>query len=162
MTEDGRIVAQGLEGPPGESIQGPPGPEGPPGQYGPDDTLTVKELNASQYVTVGEGNTSGTQTGAFAAFQGYFSATREGEGKATFLGYKHTGLEGNKDTTPTALIMNDGAVYFAGGKCGFTKDGEIFFTSRGATWSLMVQGNMVYPEAFDPFEQFRETVEKLD
>lgn len=150
VTADGRLVAQGIKGDPGESVEGPQGPPGPPGQLGPDDTVNVKEVNATDYVTVGEGNFSGTMTGAFLGYQGYASATREGEGSAVFLGYQHTGTPGNEDTQPTSVIINDGSALFSGGKCGFTTDGELIFTSRGATYRMIVQGNMLYPDPYDP------------
>ena len=51
-------------------------------------------------------------------------------------------------TEVTISFAADGAVEFASGKCGFTENGELFFTSRNSLYKLLVQGELCYAEPY--------------
>ena len=72
---------------------------------------------------------------------------------AVFLG-KERGVD-------TTRIDSDGSVFFAGGNCGFTADGEIFFTSRNARYKLLVQGELVVAEPYTRQMELKEKAEQF-
>jgi cytoskeletal protein CcmA (bactofilin family) len=47
-----------------------------------------------------------------------------------------------------ASIGQDGSATFANGKCGFTTEGELIFTSRGSKYKLVVSDGFLFPEPF--------------
>jgi hypothetical protein len=58
-------------------------------------------------------------------------------------------------------IKQDGSAMFSGGKCGFTADGEIFFTSRNSRYKLLVQGELVVAEPYTREMELKEKAEKF-
>ena len=164
VTDDGRIVAQGLKGEPGKDgadsqVPGPPGadgPPGPPGEYGQGDDVQFGTIDADSTVTTKEklaverrsGQISNNTTGISCAFDtnsanhAVFYVKRNG----VYIGQDIN----NSNTEPTALIRmkTDGSFAAAQGNCGFTKDGELFFRSRNQMWKAVVQGGNVMAEEF--------------
>jgi len=58
-------------------------------------------------------------------------------------------------------IDKTGSATFAGGKCGFTADGEIFFTSRGTRYKLFVSQGLVQAEEYTRQMELKEKAEQL-
>lgn len=48
----------------------------------------------------------------------------------------------------SGVFNSDGSCSLVDDKCGFTPDGELFFTSRNNRYKLVVQGNLVVPEPY--------------
>ena len=68
---------------------------------------------------------------------------------------------GSKAGTITSQINADGSATFAGGACGFTSSGEIFFTSRGTTYKIFVSQGLVQAEEYTRQMQLKEKAEQL-
>ena len=61
--------------------------------------------------------------------------------------------------TDTIDMRTDGSVKAASNKCGFTKDGELYFTSRGDRYRMFVQNGMCYAEEYTRTTELREKAE---
>ena len=60
-----------------------------------------------------------------------------------------------------ASIASDGSASFAGGACGFTSTGEVYFTSRGTRYKLFVSQGLVQAEEYTRQMQLKERVEQF-
>ena len=69
----------------------------------------------------------------------------------------YLGADGN----PTSTIFADGSASFAGGKCGFTSAGELFFTSRSTRYKAVVQDQLVIAEPFTRQMELKEKAEQF-
>ena len=114
VTEAGRVVAegqQGPEGPPGEQ-----GPQGPQGEYGPGDDVDLGSITAAGVVDIGDNNSSNTLSyglfarnnnsgvsGASIIARNWFNTPSQA---ALFTGF-------DKNGTATASISADGSASFA-------------------------------------------------
>jgi len=58
-------------------------------------------------------------------------------------------------------LNNDGSSTFAGGSCGFTSSGELFFTSRNARYKLVVQDQLVLAEPYTRQMELKEKAEQF-
>ena len=61
--------------------------------------------------------------------------------------------------TDTIDMRTDGSVKAASNKCGFTKDGELYFTSRNARYKLVVSDQLVLAEPYTRQMELREKAE---
>ena len=61
----------------------------------------------------------------------------------------------------TFVINADGSASFVGDACGFTSEGEIFFTSRGARYKLFVSQGLVQAEAYTRQMELKEKSEQF-
>ena len=163
VTADGRVVAQGLEGPASE-VPGPPGPQGPPGPYGPGDDVDFGKVRATGRVEGSDFLTSPDQdvylTGTYqqggigdARGAGLLRLTDTGGTQGNQQAIRVTQV-GNQPNVATFAVRYDGSVHsdgtasFASDKCGFNSDGELIFTSRGERYRMIIQGNMLYPDPY--------------
>ena len=55
----------------------------------------------------------------------------------------------------------DGSASFAGGACGFTAEGDIFFTSRGTRYKLFVSQGLVQAEEYTRQMELKEKADKF-
>ena len=69
--------------------------------------------------------------------------------------------KGRNNTDLTSTITADGSADFAGGKCGFTSSGELFFTSRNSRYKLVVQDQLVLAEPYTRQMELKEKVEQF-
>ena len=151
VTDNGRLVAQGLEGPPGIGEQGPPGPEGPPCSYGPDDDLSVKTVTAADGVATGPIAANDPASYGAALVNSAIPTSQGGELVVQASGLNNVYVNLLRAISgPNEVLKLDasGNLQCAGNKAGFTSAGELYFTTRGDRYRLTVQGNMVYPEPF--------------
>ena len=58
-------------------------------------------------------------------------------------------------------VLADGSATFAGGKCGFTSAGELFFTSRNSRYKLVVQDQLVLAEPYTRQMELKEKAEQF-
>lgn len=58
-------------------------------------------------------------------------------------------------------IKTNGSAMFSENKCGFTSDGELFFTSRGSRYKLFVSNGMVQAESYTRQIQLKEKVDEF-
>ena len=58
-------------------------------------------------------------------------------------------------------LYSDGSVAFAGDKCGFTSDGEIYFMSRSTRYKIVVSNGICQAEEFSKARELKEKVEQL-
>ena len=217
VTEAGRVVAEGQQGPAGEEgPQGPKGDQGPPGEYGPGDDVdlgsiraagplwaagwtdnqndeyaigcvitdnhpsgiivgsTKSALNSNTAFTARKSNgTVGceigmdgsiTAAGNVNAQSGVFDATTAGNGSEYGYVYvnpsKTNGIYVSDSSNTTNITLGyDGSVSFASSACGFTSEGEIYFTSRGTRYKIFVSQGLVQAEPFTREMELRERVE---
>jgi len=61
----------------------------------------------------------------------------------------------------TSSISADGSAEFAGGKCGFTSEGELFFTSRGTRYKLFVSQGICQVEEYTRQMELKEKAEQF-
>lgn len=61
-----------------------------------------------------------------------------------------------REGTTTRAANNGDEISIAGGKCGFTSDGELIFTSRGNRYKCVVQGGLMVPEPYSRAIELRE------
>lgn len=87
-----------------------------------------------------------TGSGVLVTKSGRLSVQRTGGGNGGSIVFKTV-----YGTEIYIAFSINGAATFANSKCGFTKDGEIFFTSRGAMYKLLVQGELVIAEPYGGF-----------
>jgi hypothetical protein len=57
-------------------------------------------------------------------------------------------------------LSGDGSVSFASNKCGFTENGELYFTSRGVRYKAVVTGGLIVPEEFTREMEIKERIEQ--
>ena len=57
-------------------------------------------------------------------------------------------------------LNNDGSITAVGGKCGFTSEGELFFSSRNDRFRLVVQGELCVAEPYTREMELKEKAEK--
>ncbi len=88
-------------------------------------------------------DTDPSKFGALVTKSGRISVQRAGTGSSNSVIFKTV-----YGTEITVAFSSDGAAEFAGGKCGFTENGEIFFTSRNSMYKLLVQGELVVAEPY--------------
>ena len=110
------------------------------------------------------------------------SITMKGDGSASFAGriFGADAVVGSKDYTgpysyvgpteialnlnqssPVFKVTNDGSAEFVSGKCGFTSSGELFFTSRGARYKLVVQDQLCIAEPYTRQMELKEKAEQF-
>ena len=110
------------------------------------------------------------------------SVVIKGDGSATFAGriFGADAVVGSKDYTgpysyvgpteialnlnqssPVFKVTNDGSAEFVSGKCGFTFSGELFFTSRGARYKLVVQDQLCIAEPYTRQMELKEKAEQF-
>ena len=113
VTEAGKVVAEGQQGPPGEDgkegPQGPKGDQGPQGEYGPGDDVDLGSITATGKIASGGNPADGNNAGAYLRQDGNISAAR-GSSDVLFAGY-------NTDTpgsTATSLIYGNGNITSVG------------------------------------------------
>ena len=58
-------------------------------------------------------------------------------------------------------LKNTGEAEFAGGKCGFTSDGEVYFTSRSTRYKLEVAGGLCNAIPYTRATELQEKAEQL-
>ena len=58
-------------------------------------------------------------------------------------------------------LFNNGSATFAGGKCGFTSEGELIFTSRNTRYKLVVQDQVCLAEPYTRQMELKEKAEKF-
>ena len=58
-------------------------------------------------------------------------------------------------------MTSDGSFSAAENKCGFTSEGDLYFTSRGIRYKLLVQAGVCYAEEFTRATELREKSEQL-
>ena len=58
-------------------------------------------------------------------------------------------------------VRSDGSADFAGNAAGITSAGELYFTSRGTRYKLVVAGGLVTPEPYTREMELREQAEAL-
>ncbi len=61
----------------------------------------------------------------------------------------------------SAQINSDGSASFSGGKCGFTADGELIFSSRGTRYKLFVSQGVCQAEEYTRQMELKEKAEQL-
>tara|TARA_B100000459_G_scaffold63246_1_gene34566 strand:+ start:3037 stop:3795 length:759 start_codon:yes stop_codon:yes gene_type:complete len=66
---------------------------------------------------------------------------------------------GNLTTDATVTVTKDGSITAAGDKCGFTAAGELFLTSRGTRYKLVVAGGLVNAEPYTRAMELKEKAE---
>ena len=62
---------------------------------------------------------------------------------------------------PQAKLQVEGNITAAGGNCGFTATGELFFSSRGKRWKLFVSNGICSAEEYTPEQAFQDRVERF-
>ena len=60
-----------------------------------------------------------------------------------------------------ARVGNDGSADFAGGKCGFTTEGDLIFTSRGTRYKLFVSQGVCQAEPYTREMELKEKAEQF-
>lgn len=158
VTEDGRVVAQGMEGPPGADGQPGadsqvPGPPGPQGEYGPGDDVTFRDGSFTRKWAVGPLARPGSEPWTYA------EAGQLAVNRPTAAGSLAETFSILREGVRTSWMEASGAFYAAMGNGGFNGSGELIFWSRGKRWRLTVSGNLCVPEEY-PIEQ--ELQEKLE
>ena len=108
-------------------------------------------------VTAGTPNTSLDTNGVVFQPNGVIRAQRA----AAFSAPGNSLLSGYSGTTEVVRLSADGSALFAGGKCGFTSAGEIFFTSRNSRYKLLVQGELVVAEPYTRQMELKERAEQF-
>ena len=105
-------------------------------------------------VQVGGDPNDGTNVGSRVLPSGFIQAARESGASAVWSGYTQ-GTAG-----PTSRINGDGSAMFAGGKCGFTSAGELFFTSRNERYKLIVSNGLCQAEPYTRQMELKEKAEQ--
>ena len=62
---------------------------------------------------------------------------------------------------PTSTIGSDGSAEFAGGNCGFTSAGELYFTSRNTRYKLVVSNGVCVAEEFTRQMELKEKADQF-
>ena len=216
VTEAGRVVAEGQQGPPGEEgPQGPKGDQGPQGEYGPGDDVDLGSVTAAGSITNGsfirsdrfttnvglalnlgdtgyafgayvdsnnpvatigldgsatfassieiaDGNntTDSTTGGLYFGRTGYVTTVRPQNSTSTVFN-SYSGSTQVISMTATGSAAFDGYISAADNAAGITSTGELYLTSRGTRYKLVVAGGLVTPEPFTREMELRERAEAL-
>jgi hypothetical protein len=86
---------------------------------------------------------------------GKIGSTRATAGQVCFTGASVAGGQ------ITSKITADGSCEFAGGKCGFTADGELIFSSRGTRYKLFVSQGVCQAEEYTRQMELKEKAERF-
>ena len=81
-------------------------------------------------------------------------------GPYSYVGPTEIALNLNQ-SSPVFKVTNDGSAEFVSGKCGFTSSGELFFTSRGARYKLVVQDQLCIAEPYTRQMELKEKAEQF-
>ena len=125
-----------------------------------DPTILFKANGQGKFassVTVGPQNFSAdVASGAFISQNGAVyvqNSTVATQGDATCFGAYYGRSE-------VISFKSDGSSEFCSNKCGFTPEGEIYFTSRGDRFRIIVQQNICYAEPYTREIELRERLER--
>ena len=121
------------------------------------------------YPSDGSQNTIRFEDNGSAAFAGRVTSS---DGYRVLSGDK--GFQSYSDSTAPIFVVNnaagnsvrasvdgDGSATFAGGKCGFTSAGELFFTSRNTRYKLVVQDQVCLAEPYTRQMELKEKAEQF-
>ena len=215
VTEAGKVVAEGQQGPPGEDgkegPQGPKGDQGPQGEYGPGDDVDLGSVTAAggilttAWLDVSDGGVfkaEGATDNNYAVYvknqAGTITAGLKGNGSISAagtiesakaigqLGILFSGMGGPSQVfsvnesgnlkvgsdvtsgattgvtmTPQGNITAAGSISAADNAAGITSTGELYLTSRGTRYKLVVAGGLVTPEPYTREMELRERAEAL-
>ena len=70
-------------------------------------------------------------------------------------------IGGTLPSAPNISLKADGSGSFAGGSCGFTADGELIFTSRGARYKMFVSNGVCSAEVYTRQMELKEKAEQF-
>ena len=108
---------------------------------------------------------SATFKGTLTVGDGSESINLKADGSATFSkSVSADSLSTNTGFITNAVVSNDinviGSGSFATNACGFTDQGELYFTSRGERWRMFVQNGTCFAEPYTREIELREKLER--
>lgn len=106
-------------------------------------------------LTVAGYASGGSETGLSLRSLGMVNASRPQDQHPVWIGYR-TG-----NSSPTSQIFADGSAEFAGDKCGFTSNGEIYFMSRNTRYKIVVSNGICQAEEYSVARQLKEKAEQF-
>jgi len=177
VTEEGKVVAVG-DGPQGDYLPITGGELTGDLQVDGDITAVGDIVGGPNPFASGSGyGVRFNSTGAYNFYRGainIFNATGDNviflksDGNAKFAnGQTRISTNGSVtigllSATPNiSLNSANGSAEFAGDKCGFTSDGELFFTSRGTRYKLFVSQGLVQAEEYTRQMELKEKAEQF-
>jgi hypothetical protein len=106
------------------------------------------------YLSIGNSPTNcySTHNGSETTFRTYYDGTLQIGGT---LNSSTPSL-----ATPNISLNSEGSIFAAGDKCGFTADGELYFTSRGTRYKAVVQGGLIVPEEYTRGMEINERIDQ--
>ena len=170
VTDDGKIVAVGQQGPPGPPGQDGqdsqvPGPPGPPGEIQNGDDVEFGTITAvGENGTIEVNNAGNAGSNVLLRMRNANNSGNKSAHLFTAGGYY---LVPNRlDGTGAAVLILDsgsitatGAITAADNKAGFNASGELIFFSRGQRYRAVVQNNNVMAEEYTREMELREKAE---
>ncbi len=169
VNEDGSVVAQGVDGIAGlPGKEGPPGPQGPEGpsgadgadgangQYAEGDDVVFANGTFTEDLTIGF---NGPDDFGFVEIPqfGTVKIHRNLPEERACIQVVNTAINGGSQRAQITNFGNyvaDGTISCAKNKAGFTSTGELYFSSRGNIYKLVVASNgLVSAEPYVPVSQ---------